>query len=227
MLREKVRVYVAKDKVTVEAEFWFRNGGSTTTLNVGFPDENSDTAGGPALKNFQSWVDGKKVRTQYRTGEMAPNWHVKRVTFPKGRTVYVRDRYVTNVGSWRIGQKEMFSDRVQYVVHTGASWKGTIGETDLRVYIEPSMPYPRRVLSPDPYWEMSERSLKEGSLPQVSAFLKKHRNTVFASGPSTPKRKGRELIFIRRNWRPTKEDDLDLVLNARRDVALERRIQGD
>lgn len=223
MLREKVRIHVAKDKITVEAEFWFRNGGPTTSTNVGFPDESSDPDGQPVLKNFRSWIDGKPVKTAFRSSENDGDWHVKRVTFPKGKIVHIRDRYVTNIGVGRLGFKETFANYVSYVVHTGSSWKGTIGETDLKVTIDPSLPRPRRLMPDKTY----DAILKDPNpTKRIPAFIRRHRNTVFYRGIGTPKRNGRELIFNRKDWRPTEEDDLFLTLNPRRDLPFERRIQG-
>jgi hypothetical protein len=224
MLREKVRIHVGKKKVTVEAEFWFRNGGPTTATNVGFPDESTDPDDKPILKNFRSWVDGKPAKMQFKATGGASNWHVKRVTFPKGRVVHVRDRYEVNIGSGRLGNQETFADYVRYTVHTGSSWKGTIGETDLRVTIASPQPYPRRLIDSGYYWEFVN---KQGNEDQIPKFIRRHRNTVFYSGIGKPRRAGRELIFVRRNWRPTEADNLSLVLNARRDVEYEREIQGD
>lgn len=221
MLREKVRLVVDRETVTVEAEFWFRNGGPTTSANVGFPDESSDPDGKPVLKNFRSWIDGKPVKMRFQTSENDGNWHVKRVTFPKNRVVHIRDRYVVGIGEGRLGNVETFVNYVTYTVHTGASWKGTIGETDLRVTIRKPLPYPKRVL----YRGFLDTG-KLGYDAKVPAFIRQHHHSVFASGVGKARREGRTLIFNRKNWRPTEEDDLQLTFNARRDVALERRIQG-
>ena len=223
MLKERVRIHVGKDKVTVEAEFWFRNGGPTTSTNVGSPDESSDPDDKPVLMNFRSWIDGKRVKTLFRSSEKDGNWHVKRVTFPKGRTVRIRDRYVTKIGIGRLGYKNTFANYVSYTVHTGSSWKGTIGETDLRVNVGRPLPYPRRVLPSKVYRDFSD---KPGYNAKVPAFIRRHAHTVLYRGLGAPKRNGRELIFIRRNWRPTEDDNLNLTLNTRRNVTLERRIQG-
>ncbi|MGV3614350.1 MAG: hypothetical protein ACO1SV_03350 [Fimbriimonas sp.] len=224
MLREKVRIHVRRDRVTVDAEFWFRNGGADTTLRVGFPDESTDPTGEPVLKKFRSWVDGRLVKTRFEAGERADGWHVKSVTFPKGRTVHVRDRYEVPIGNGRLGPKNRFVDYVSYTVHTGSSWKGTIGETDIQVWIDPSLPYPRRVLSDDLYQKFTNREVTDKG---AADFVRRHRNTVFTRGVAKPWQVGRILVFRRRDWRPTEEDDLFLVLNARRDTRLERQIQGD
>lgn len=222
MLREKVRIYVDKDKITVEADFWFRNGGPTTSTNVGFPDESSDPGETPDLKGFRSWIDGKPVATKFETSEADGNWHVKRVTFPKGKIVHIRDRYTTALGVGRLGNYNTFTSYVAYTVHTGSSWKGTIGETDLRVYIRKPLPYPKRVAYTG-YFNSEARDFDA----RAKVFVRRHHHTVFPSGIARPRKNGRELIFIRRNWRPTEDDDLHISFNARRDVALERRIQGD
>jgi hypothetical protein len=224
MLREKVRVRVEPTRVVVQADFWFRNGGPETTVDVGFPDDDTDDygEGKPVLKNFRSWVEGRLVKTQLRGNGTTGHWHVKSVRFPQNRTVHIRDRYETAIGVDHLAPG-YFGHYVGYTVSTGSSWKGTIGETDLQVTFDPRLPAPRRVMDRDVY----NRLTKKVNPEKLRELVRNHRHTVFATGIGKPTLRGRTLVYLRRNWRPTEEDDLSLVVNVERNDRLERQIAGD
>jgi hypothetical protein len=142
MVKEDVRIRLA-DEVHVHATFWFKNEGPKAIVTMAFPDStsiNGRTAGDgfrSAIRRFTSTVDGKPVKvwrqpvhrpknpeqdTEYRSV-----W-LKKVPFETGQSRVVTVDYVAEHGA--AGNGWMFDS---YVLETGATWKGRIGECRLTV----------------------------------------------------------------------------------------------
>ncbi len=125
MVSEEVHIKLPQD--VVEASFTFRNDGPPVTVLIGFPEQGKG-GGYTQFDHFRSTVDGHplKVRryVQQRPGEDGnyKYWWIKRVHFNRGQTRVVLNRYeggefVTSAGV--VG--------FNYILRTGASWKGPIG----------------------------------------------------------------------------------------------------
>lgn len=135
LVREKVDVRIGWESAKVRCEFVFKNEGPATTVKMGFPEEATGVDVGPIrssdLKNFSSWVDGKPVKTTFvptRPGPASPGetyraWHVKNVSFKADQTRVVVDEYTSP-----LGQDSMGGRSFSYILMTGKSWKGKIGE---------------------------------------------------------------------------------------------------
>jgi hypothetical protein len=142
MVRERVDAQVLRCWATpprVRCEFVFKNEGTATTVKMGFPEESrGDIAPSPkskvsALHGYLSWVDGQRVKTRLVPSSKYGNdaytaWHVKDVHFAAGQTRKVVDSYSGGMGGDVMGYRSF-----NYVLKTGASWKGPIGEAVIRV----------------------------------------------------------------------------------------------
>jgi hypothetical protein len=213
MLREKIAMNVGRDTTKVAFDFWFRNDGAACTLRVGFPDEgnaNEEVAAGAKttsnFSNFTSWVDGRKVATKLVQGEDEVGWHVKTVRFGDHATVHVRDVYQAPNGSGiaAAGNTQGACLWASYIVHTGSSWKGTIGRSEIDVTFSPGFaPRGLRVVAAAKLSKNADgRNLNDAPFPK--------RGTIVYRGVSKPRVHGRTLSFVRTNWRPTEESDLNL-----------------
>jgi hypothetical protein len=219
MAREVVNIEIGRSRTVVDAHFWFRNDGPSTTTRVGFPDQESDPETRPVLQNFQSWVAGRKVATKF-VHTPDGNWHVKTVRFPARSTIHVQSSYVVKTGMGRIGPAPRFASYAHYVLHTGASWKGPIGEVIVNIRFAEDLPRP--LLTND---EM-DPALNGTDVAEQDRAIRRHRSTVFTSGPSNAKLRPRVITFYRRNLEPTEDDDIHLTFFLRKDPALEKRIGG-
>lgn len=145
MVSEKVVAVVNRDSAIVNCIFVLKNEGPADSVWIGFPDEASgpdesmgyDEYSGP-MPPFRSWVDGKEVAckpmpdaddTTYRSDSRF--WWTKRVYFPAGATRTVRDRYVGGIGIDVAGHQWF-----EYILWSGASWKGPIGSGEIEVHLK-------------------------------------------------------------------------------------------
>lgn len=219
MTQEVIRVDVDKDHITVDCRFTFTNHGPACTVRMGFPDrgvgasdpdeEDGDAAAErkPAkttFTSFRSYVDGKAVASELiRSDKPGEYWHTKTVRFPSNGVVSVRDVYTQPVGGGVIvaaGRSGNVS-QVGYILHTGASWHGAIGRTEVTVTFHDSklpahlkaVPL-AKVSKPD-----DARDLR-GKIPEPDAVVWK--------GPVAPSVTGKTLRFVRENWNPTPADDI-------------------
>lgn len=151
MQSEVIRMTVGPDKATVDCRFVFRNSGAACRVRMGFPDQargadnpEEDSEGGPAPKtkpqsaftSFRSYVDGHLVPTELIHGAHGGNWwHAKVVAFPAHRTVNVRDVYTVPLGGQIIDRGSM--SQTSYILHTGSSWHGPIGRSEVDVTFTP------------------------------------------------------------------------------------------
>ena len=212
MQSEIINVTVADDSVSVDCQFVFRNDGVACTVRMGFPDvgegaEDPDEEADPktvlktpaktTFQSFVSYVNGKKVATQLiRANEAGHFWHSKTVKFPAHSVVKVRDVYTQRV-SGGIAIKGSYAS-AGYVLHTGSSWHGSIGRSEINVLFKrksvtgPLEPLVLTGFAGDRDWS------------QVKG------NQVYYVGPAKPSVKGKNLQFVRTKWKPKNGDDIFL-----------------
>ncbi len=122
------------NKWLVEAELIFKNFGNDTAIQMGFPfqegyGDDEERTGYP--QDFETWVDGKKVKIIIKKGTDNPLWkqagfrfekvYTFTVHFQKGQTIKIKHLYT--VGGSLVSNGEWgFS----YILRTGALWKGDI-----------------------------------------------------------------------------------------------------
>jgi hypothetical protein len=145
MVREEVQVQLYPDKALVHCQFIFKNDGKACSVKMGFPEEkqaSGDTGKLFRMWGFKSWVDGTLVQTRrvqmVRGHQNAFNsyqaLYLKEVSFKSGQVRTVVDEYTTELGDmgWIFSpycEYRLFT----YVLKTGATWKGSIGEAEIKV----------------------------------------------------------------------------------------------
>jgi len=136
-----LRSHVVKVKITpeyadVDCTFVLHNTGKATRVLIGFPESGGGDIVVPKMgfRYFRSYVDGKRVqvRVQEQRRESGPGgyfrWYLKRVRFGAGQTRVIRNVYRAPLGAISTGH-----DFFDYILTTGASWKGKIGRSDIIV----------------------------------------------------------------------------------------------
>ncbi len=213
MEREKIVMTIGPADTVVVCDFWFKNDGPACSVRMGFPDEGNQTEeideSGKMTSNFRSfksWVDGKPTPTKLERGEGADAWQVKTVKFGAHATVHVRDRYVAKIDAGLAGAGHTMGNckMAFYTVHTGSSWKGTIGRTEIQVTFDRKVVPAKLKLVPSKSVSTHDDGRQITKAPFPSA------GTVVYRGVSKPEVRGRVLRFVRTNWRPTRDDDLAL-----------------
>lgn len=201
MQSEIVRMSVGAETVTVDCQFVFRNNGRACTVRMGFPD----SARGDASRftSFKSYVDGKAVATQFVRGakdseEDNDDWHAKTIVFPAYATHRVRDIYTVPVGAQIVANGSL--RQAFYILHTGASWHGSIGRTDVFVTFQP--PKMAERLRPKPLSGVANNDAFGHD------WRRERPGTVLYRGPSKPIVQNKTMHFVRSNWRPAYKDDI-------------------
>jgi len=136
-----LRSHVVKIKLTpeyadVDCTFVLHNTGKATRVLIGFPESGGGAIVVPKMgfRYFRSYVDGKRVqvRVQEQRRDVDPGgyfrWYLKRVRFGAGQTRVIRNVYRAPLGAISTGH-----DFFDYILTTGASWKGKIGRSDIIV----------------------------------------------------------------------------------------------
>ena len=228
MTSEVINLAVGEESVKVDCQFVFTNHGAACKVRMGFPDEGEgaddpDEEGGAnvmktppktTFTSFRSFVNGKPVATKLiRADKPGKYWHTKTVTFPAHAVVRVHDVYTQRIGGgiFTTGVVEGSVHQAGYILHTGASWHGAIGRSEVNVSFNSDAVPPNPKLIP-----LSQivkradghdgRDIK-GSVPAS--------NTIVWKGPGTPTVKGKTLQFVRTNWTPKVSDNIDLTFGYR------------
>ena len=131
-----VKVKITPEYADVDCTFVLHNTGKATSVLIGFPESGGGDIVVPKMgfRYFRSYVDGKRVqvRVQEQRRDVDPGgyfrWYLKRVRFGAGQTRVIRNVYRAPLGAISTGQN--FFD---YILTTGASWKGKIGRSDIIV----------------------------------------------------------------------------------------------
>ena len=134
MVSEKVEAKLTRDNgAKVRCTFVFKNEGKATTVMMGFPERAQREEPKQTIKDFKSWVNGKSVKTRLIQGKAGwvgeyKGWHVKDVRFKEGEVLTIVDTYTGGIGNNTGGDKWF-----EYILKTGASWKGRISKADISV----------------------------------------------------------------------------------------------
>ena len=224
MQSEVILMDIGLKEVKVDCRFVFKNHGSARTVRMGFPDgddyfrNNSDAKLVSAFSSFQSYIDGKPVKTTLVRGRNKTDktvlYHTKNVAFAKGQTRSVRDVYTVPVGGAMTDQSGYFATTF-YILHTGSSWRGNIGRSEIiarfrRVKLTKPEQDGRKyqIVSP-----LASSSLS-GEEFQSLKWTRPDREVVVYKGPGRPTVDRNTLRWVRTNWRPTKKDDVSLVFKS-------------
>ena len=210
MVSEVVKITVYKEYLLADCRFVFKNEGPATSVRMGFPDwASSDDGIGPKKSNytwFKSNVNGKAVKTKLVGGrDYGDGFQIKDVAFRRGETKTVRDRYRMRIAiaATSEGDKYGFISGVEYILHTGASWKGKIGRSEVIVNFKKESGFPVR---PNPTSDLGVYENRGGY--QVPDFWMKDKNRVYYEGPTKPVVRGRSMRFVRKNWEPAADENV-------------------
>lgn len=150
MLAEHVHIRIGRRSQSADCWFAFNNEGPACEVRMGFPDFGygafqtefelekylAKKRGEPApvfcaLENFRSWVDGVEAKVSLVPDpDETGSWHTKRVRFEKGPTRYVKVSYVSLL-SGGAAKSVPYISEANYLMFSGASWKGPIGQADV------------------------------------------------------------------------------------------------
>jgi hypothetical protein len=131
-----VKIKLTPEHADVDCTFVLHNTGKATRVLIGFPESGGGDIVVPKMgfEYFRSYVDGKRVqvRVQEQRRDVDSGgyfrWYLKRVRFGAGQTRVIRNVYRAPLGAISTGHN--FFD---YILTTGASWKGKIGRSDIIV----------------------------------------------------------------------------------------------
>jgi hypothetical protein len=132
-------------------------------------------------------------------------FQVKSVRFGRGQSRSVRDIYQMPLGSLPMSGRSPKQPAIKafnYIFSTGATWKGNIGQTEMLVTFAPDATLPRgpvHLIAP-----------VTGERRDYQAWIKR-RNAVEVSPQAGFRANQRRLYLVKRNWKPTKADDVQLV----------------
>jgi|GEM_PF-5959983 len=138
LVAEHVHARVFREYALVECVFILRNEGPASVVQLGFPEHSGGAVSlgyDREFEFFRSYVNGRSVDVTLSEPEKYVDgftyWWTKEVGFDEGETKVIRDVYRggiggdTSLGRW-------FS----YLLHTGASWAGSIGVASLVISLE-------------------------------------------------------------------------------------------
>src|ERR1044072_1280107 len=137
MVSEDLHIHLNDSRpAEVDVTFVFRNEGPATTVTMAFPEEYQSRMGA-SLDRFRTWVDGVRTTASRKITKKTDNedfdsegravW-LKRVTFRRGQQRRVRVAYDGSYYGNTSGDLGL-----QYILKSGASWKGSIGECKITV----------------------------------------------------------------------------------------------
>lgn len=214
MKSEKVVMHIKKDKIRVDCMFKFHNSGPTSVVRVGFPDR-GEGAQEPyqgvdirpknmkgTFDSFESWVDGKQVVAELvPTDDRTLFWHAKTVTFKANSDCEIDNYYTLQPGAQVTSENGMYQ-QTEYVLHTGSSWHGQIGQAEIVVNFSPDViGAPIHLVAKKDLQLKQFFDLKWSTLPK---------GTVIYEGPCAPTVEKNTLRFFVKNIKPTEHDDIHL-----------------
>lgn len=174
----------------VQCEFTFWNTGKATQVLMGFPEGGNSEAQGKGKQptgflSFVTLVDGRVAATRIRgyQEDEAGNWNrwrLTRVPFAAGQRRLVGVRYTSRMGESEIEDRK--GEFFDYLVHTGASWKGRIGfgRVRMRLHYDPTL----------------------GEFSVGPRLLDRSKQSIYYT------RTDNEVEWTRKDFEPTEQDDV-------------------
>ena len=209
----------------VYCRFVFKNDGTAIDARIGFPDgpdRGFEEGEKPyfSLEHFRSCIDGKAVSLRMEVaghdsegGRLAdydaPVYHVKSVHFAKGQTRIIEDWYRTDHSGegtnsmTKKGDENLYISLFTYVMASGGSWNGNIGEAVVDVRFMEKKFRHLRTIAESEFGDVFE-SKKLNSLPK---------DRVIWSGYYQPAAHENRVIFEKRNFKPTMKDNISLAFD--------------
>lgn len=136
MAAERIDALIQGEEAYVTCIFTFTNVGKAATVLMGFPQLSApESRGAPELLDFTAHVDGNTAPVTFKPQapgspdtDMYAGWYTFSVPFESGQTRVVRNTYHGIPSGFSNGDKDF-----GYILHTGASWLGPIGQVDVTV----------------------------------------------------------------------------------------------
>jgi hypothetical protein len=203
MVSEKVVIDIYGDGAAINCRFVFKNEGPGTVVTMGFPNEPYGDADSTELDGFRSKVDGRSVRAKILKDASGTDerrvFYVKQVAFNTGQTRVVQDSYRiplnTNIFNW---------SGISYVMETGASWKGNIGNATIQVRFHDRKRSSGLMVAQADHW-MSKQKPFRNKIPK---------NLILWSGFAVPRVDGTTLWFERSGFKPTPRSNIVLTFQG-------------
>lgn len=164
LLGEDINVTYTDAGIHVKVFFSFKNNGPATTVEMAFPFEDTQYSQSESFLNFVTTIDSVRVQVKKVSIPIVSNFfksygfdeqykefarpfaYVKSVHFEKNQTRHVLVEYDSAYGAagggWNLNE---------YILRTGATWAGTIGQCSITVdwtqsneYSRPSLQFVRK-----------------------------------------------------------------------------------
>lgn len=223
MQSEVISLVVGRESVVADCRLVFVNTGSACTVRMGFPDDSwerdsstpEDAPFKSSFTSFQSYVDGKVVPTRVESGPQANGlntiWRVKSVAFgTRGKsrsTRRVREKYTVPIG----GEMTFLSKLAGYTLHTGASWKGPIGRSEITARFDRPLKRGQMRAISMAALNTGGRDVTEGdTMGRIGEALRRTGTVVYEGPGRAQVLAGHRLRWVRTKWRPTRKDDIVL-----------------
>lgn len=145
MASETIDMAIHQTFVEFDIRYSFVNeSDKTLSVTMGFPDERGGRMFAGWVNDFEASVDGVPVSVAFTKEDVSKGdavrrgfqWHVYTVEFAPGEKKQVRNTYWTYVTKYR--GLHLF----EYVLHTGASWKGNIGDLTINATLDEGLLFP-------------------------------------------------------------------------------------
>jgi len=205
MTYEDLRIYLNDGrKISVEAEFLFKNPGNEENVLVGFPVNSN-------VIDFKTYVNGKLVKVDKKPGikntnesiDRYPTYFVWPVIFKKNGTTIIRNTYSYKPTLQAIPYEDTIAD---YILKTGATWKGPIRQLDISIYLGEISPdfVVFRGITPAGFvsnessieWHLLDYEPSENiRISWAGAFFNEYRQTLLAEQSNNPEDKAAGLFY--------------------------------
>ncbi|MBC7264606.1 MAG: hypothetical protein H5T64_09685 [Chloroflexi bacterium] len=135
MTAEQVEAEIRDDQAWVTCVFTFTNAGPPIEVLMGFPQARSIREGeAPELMEFRAFVDDEEVPVTFLPNAQPQGewdyegWHTFKVPFAASQTRTMRNTYHGRLTWYSNGDRAF-----EYILRTGSTWQGPIGQADIVV----------------------------------------------------------------------------------------------
>lgn len=135
MTAEQVEAEIRDDQAWVTCVFTFTNAGPPIEVLMGFPQARSIREGeAPELMEFWAFVDDEEVPVTFLPNAQPQGewdyegWHTFKVPFAASQTRTMRNTYHGRLTWYSNGDRAF-----EYILRTGSTWQGPIGQADIVV----------------------------------------------------------------------------------------------
>lgn len=144
MQAEVVNVILHKTFAEVECAYRFKNHGKAQKVIMGFPElymnDVNEYTYETKITQFRAFLDGAELPVTKKKIDYNPDrsgpwyyneygvWYLQEVAFKQNQTRVVVNRYLAPHGGTSVGDRNF-----SYVLETGSTWKGAIGQANVNI----------------------------------------------------------------------------------------------